>query len=248
MILYLAGDNYADKIFGSVGKRFNRLDSFFYVRKSKYHWEHANTYQRYMLDSGAYTFIMSQRKVKIDIDSFTDEYIDFVKAKQVDHFFEMDVDSVFGYDKVKQLRNRIESQVGRPTIPVFHMNRGLEDWKAMCRDYDYISIGVAGKDFALNDARAFNAFVESAAEFGTKVHGLGISGNRAVQHVRFYSIDSSSWTTGNQFKFLWHFDGRSIRTQRPPAKSKIANQELLARYNFREWLKFATYLEGREVA
>jgi hypothetical protein len=247
MKVYLAGEVYGLEVFESINYKFNRLDSYYYLRKAQDFIEAIPRYNDYLLDSGAFTFIMS-KKVSVDIDSYTDAYIDFINHHRIEKFFEMDVDAVFGYDKVRKLRNKIEAKTGRQSIPVFHMNRGLEDWKAMTRDYQYISIGIAGKDVGWGDYNAFYSFVMSAKENDCKVHGLGITGMKSLERVPFYSVDSSGWTTGNRYKSIFVFDGKKVTNMKVDlTKKRIHDHRALAKHNLRQWQLFANSMESKIV-
>lgn len=248
MIVYLAGEAYGEKVFEHFKYKFNRLDSFYYCKNSSWQVKNIKKYNRYILDSGAFTFIMSKTKKSIDIDSFTDQYIDFINEHGIDLFFEMDVDRVYGYDKVKQLRSRIERKTSKATIPVFHKDRGLDEFIAMCKDYKYISLGIAGKDVGWGDWKSFLPFVLKAKEYNTKVHGLGITGMNVLDKVPFYSVDSSSWTAGNRYKSIFRFDGERVKSMNVDLKhKKIKNHLALAVHNFNEWLKFSKSMENKQV-
>lgn len=248
MIVYLAGEAYGKEVFNHHHHDFNRLDSFYYCKNTPWQEENIKKYKRYILDSGAFTFIMSKSKKKVDINVFTEQYIEYINANQIDLFFEMDVDKVFGYDKVKQLRKRIEQGTGKPTIPVFHMNRGLDDFISVCKDYDYISLGIAGKDFSWGDWESFMPFVMKAKEFNTKVHGLGITGMKVLEKVPFHSVDSSSWTAGNRYKSIFQFDGKKVKTIKTDlSKKRISNHLALAMHNFKEWQLFSHSMENKII-
>lgn len=91
MILYLAGDTYGKELFPRVNYKFNKLDTFWYIYNNSQAEKDISKYDNFILDSGAFTFIMAKRKgkdIKIDIDSFTDEYCDYVNAYNIDNFFE----------------------------------------------------------------------------------------------------------------------------------------------------------------
>lgn len=245
MKLFLAGEAYGSKLFPVYASKMRRLDSFFYVRNKQQEAARIPHYKDYLLDSGAFTFMMS-KKVKVNIDLFTDEYIDFIKSNSVSHFFEMDVDSVLGYDKVKILRSRIEQKTGRPVIPVFHLDRGIDDWKSMCADYSYIAIGMAGKDFAWGDWRKMMPFVEYANSKGVKVHGLGITGMKSLERVPFYSVDSSSWTAANRYKTLHLFkEGRIV--SKDVTSMRIKNHLKLAEHQLKTWMSFSDYMNERKL-
>jgi hypothetical protein len=248
MIVYLAGEAYGEKVFQHYKYDFNRLDSFYYVGKNINFTDKIKYYNRYILDSGAFTFIMSKKKINIDIDYFTDQYIEFVNNHNINLFFEMDVDAVYGYNKVKKLRAKIENKTFKQTIPVFHKNRGFDDWVAMCKDYDYIAIGIAGKDVAWGDYKMFNKFVLSAKEHNTKVHGLGITGMESLKRIPFHSVDSSAWTAGNRYKTIFKFDGDFIKSVKVDlSKKRISNHLGLAMHNFGEWLKFSKSMENKII-
>lgn len=256
MIVYLAGCAYPEHVFPRVSHRFNRMESFWYVTKSPALQKYRPLYNRFMLDSGAFTFIMDKSSKRLKetqnaagLRDYTERYIEYVRDNSVQHFFEMDVDSVFGYGLVKKLRNRIEAAVGRQSIPVYHMSRGIDEWRAMCKDYQYIALGIAGKDVRANDINAFRAFVNDAHASGCKVHGLGITGMRALSMVPFDSVDSSSWTTGNQYSTVYMFDGRHVRPNNSAVKGRrIKDHRLLAEHNLTQWIRFSNAVEKKRTA
>lgn len=246
MIVYLAGDVYTEQVFPMYGYKFNRLDSFFYMNKKSE--QHIKKYDSYLLDSGAFTFIMSKKGVSIDIDSYTDKYIDFINDNGIDLFFEMDVDAIYGYEKVKALRRRIEAKTGKPVIPVFHKARGLDDWISLCKEYSYVSIGIAGKDVPWGDYKTFLKFANSAISLGSKLHGLGITGMKSLTTVPFHSVDSSAWTAGNRYKQVFSFDGRTVKAVKVDlSKKKISNPLLLASHNLGEWIKFSNSVKHKRT-
>lgn len=249
MIVYLAGQNYGAKIFPEFNYDFDRLESFFYVRDDNTFRQMLPKYrQNVIIDSGAFTFIMNGDQ-GIDIDSFTDQYIEFLQEYDYDLFFEMDVDKVHGFAKVKRLRKRIEQKTGKPSIPVFHMDRGLRDFRAMCRDYNYIALGVGGKDFSFTDHKAFNTFVAHAHRENAKVHGLGITGMTVLSKVPFDSVDSSSWTAGNRYKQVQQFDGRFVKNVKVNLDGKrLVDGEGLARHNLRQWISFSKSMRSKVIA
>lgn len=247
MIIYLAADSYGRQIYPKVFFKAFKLESYFYIGKDPLQTSWIRHWDKFMLDSGAFSFITGKASKKTDIDMFTEGYIDYIKEHGIDYFFEMDVDKVYGYEKVKQLRKKIEAKVGKPSIPVFHMSRGLNEWKAMVKDYKYISLGIAGKDVGWGDYKTFYRFVMDARNEGTKVHGLGITGMKSLRHVPFHSVDSSSWTTGGRFRMVYQFNGQELLSLNVPENKRISKQYELAYHNFKEWNKFSKYMEHRIV-
>ena len=147
-----------------------------------------------------------------------------------------------GYDKVKAIRRQLETRTGRQSIPVWHRSRGLEEYKNLCREYSYIAIGgIAIKDIKSSEYRYFYKLLNIAAQQGTKVHGLGFT-PPSVQDYPFYSVDSSSWTTGSRYATIYQFSNGKILSTRKPEK-RLVNYAALDRHNLKQWLKFQHYLD-----
>ena len=214
------------------------LESFFYAKKMD-----PSVIQKskmFLLDSGAFTFMQSSKKA-VDWEKYLDEYIDFVKRNNVQYFFELDIDSITGYDYVKQLRNRLEKETGRKCIPVFHKSRGLKEWEKMCQEYDFVAIGTIGDYDGRPDV--LMCLLEIAKRHGTKVHGLGFTRLGLLPKMPFYSVDSTSWCCGNRFGFVDKFNGTSIEKIAKPANTRFANAKIVVRHNFGEWVKFQKYMD-----
>lgn len=116
------------------GIRFNySLISFYYVNKGNYEYckDLRDNSKLMLIDSGAHSF---QKGKQVDWEAYTREYAKFIKEfdrPNVVGFFEMDVDNIIGYDKVLELRKILE-EVSDKIIPVWHKNRGIEEFKKMC--------------------------------------------------------------------------------------------------------------------
>lgn len=145
-----------------------------------------------LIDSGAHSF---QKGKKVDWEIYTREYAEFIKkydCPKILGYFEMDVDNIIGYDKVLQLR-KILTAVTPKIIPVWHKNRGLEDFKAMCREYKGRIVAITGfKDEDISDNQ-YHLFVKYAHDCGCKIHGLGMTRTKVLDKVPFDFTDSASW-------------------------------------------------------
>ena len=168
------------------------LMSFYYIRKNT---DLANFIKKHseevMIDSGAHSF---QKGKKVDWLEYTKQYAEFIKMFDDDKvvgYFEMDVDNVLGYDKVLELRSILES-VSDKIIPVWHENRGIEEFKKMCRDYAGKIIAISGIRGEIKDEQ-FIMFVKYAKKFNCKVHCLGMTRKAILDKVPFDYVDSSSW-------------------------------------------------------
>ena len=141
MTVYLAGTEGQDEIFTHSVKPWREiamLQSYYYLRTKKA----VHIPDRFLLDSGAFTFIVGDKSKQVNWDEYVDQYAAFVKKNNVRRYFELDIDVIVGYDRVKQLRARLESQVGWPSIPVWHKGRGKDGYLEMCNgQYDYVALG-----------------------------------------------------------------------------------------------------------
>lgn len=201
----------------------------------------------FLLDSGAFSFMQGKGGVP-KWDEYADRYSDFVIRINVEKFFELDVDSVIGYDAVKRLRNRIESRTGRQTIPVWHLSRGKEEYKSLCRNYPYVAIGglvdgAKSGEYARDLWKYFPWFIETAQENGAKIHALGFTSLDGIRTYHFDSVDSTAWTTGNRFGYLYNFDGKTMQRTNVPKGHRLGNTKAVALHNYVEWIKFQKYAD-----
>ena len=58
--------------------------------------------------------------------------IEFINTYKIDKFFELDIDSVVGYEEVLKLRKKLEHLTEKQCIPVWHTSRGKEDFLKTC--------------------------------------------------------------------------------------------------------------------
>lgn len=246
MRLYLAGSE-ATLIYDIIYDYFKNNDiyllfSYYYKKGSKNFLrllENINK-DNILIDSGAFTFI--QGGLNVDIEQYTDGYIDFINKYDIKYFFEMDVDSVLGYDKVKILRKKIEDGTGKKVIPVWHVNRGIEEFKKHCAEYDYVAIGSGDtKDTKI----IVKKMIQYANSKKVKTHLLGYSKPDMID-LNAYSYDSSSWNIG-AWGGLYNW---SKKDKRPVRQNKIENKRIkveltdaVALHNLNVWKHYQDYLD-----
>jgi hypothetical protein len=145
-----------------------------------------------IIDSGAHSF---QKGKKVDWVEYTKRYAQWIKENDCDKivgYFEMDIDNVIGYDKVLELRKILESASNK-IIPVWHKNRGIEDFKNMCKKYKGRVIAISGfKNEDIQDHQ-YMMFLKYAKKYNCKVHCLGMTRKKILDNVPFDFVDSSSW-------------------------------------------------------
>lgn len=219
------------------------LESFYYMDEDM---EKAiPTFKDFLLDSGAFTFF-SGKHSNVDWDDYVDRYADFINRNNIKHFFELDIDSIVGYDKVIKIRERLEKRTSKQSIPVFHLSRGIAEYKNLCNNYKYIAIGCSGK----HDSRwtrehpdKLKKLVLYAKCKGVDVHGLGFTSLVGLKQIPFYSVDSTSWVAGNRFGCIYKFSGDTIIKFDKKQGQRLANSKKTALNNFVNWLKFQKYMD-----
>ena len=175
------------------------LCSYYYLTKNHEHFMKVlNQSEEILIDSGAHSF---QYGTKVKWVEYTKEYAQWIQQIDCDKiigYFEMDVDNIIGYDKVLELRAMLE-QVSDKIIPVWHKNRGIEDYKKMCRDYSGKIVAIAG--FVNKDIKddQFIMFLKYAHKYNCKLHCLGMTRKKILDEVPFDYVDSSSWVQNGIF-------------------------------------------------
>lgn len=217
------------------------LQSFFYADEftEKYIIPNAKDF---LLDSGAFSFMTGAKAV--DWNEYVNRYAEFINRNRVEKFFELDIDSIVGYEEVKRIRAKLEKLTGRQCIPVWHKSRGFEEYKNLCDRYPYIAIGgIAIKDITKSEYPVFTTLIREAHKRGTKVHGLGFTQLSLLDKYHFDSVDSSAWTAGNRFGYVYHFNGQTMTKTDTPKGHRLADAKRVALHNFCEWKKFQEYAE-----
>lgn len=201
----------------------------------------------FMLDSGAFTFMggfdfTSNEKAKTDFDTYLERYADFINRNHIEKFFELDIDSVVGYEKVKQYRKKLEKLTNKQCIPVWHSTRGKDEFIKSCEEYDYVALGgIVGGEWNTKAEQYIPWFIAQAHSHKAKIHGLGYTKLEQLKKFHFDSVDSTAWTTGNRFGFLYFFDGKTMVKKQGPEGHRIADSRKAALHNYQEWIKFQKY-------
>lgn len=204
-------------------------------------------YGDFLLDSGAFTFCGTGGFNENKIEEYIEQYADFINRNKVEKFFELDVDSITGYEKVFQYRKKLERLTQKQCIPVWHISRGKEEFLRHCKEYPYIALGGYVAAIKASDprqqayTRAYPWFIKMAHQNGAKIHGLGFTNLKGLEKYHFDSVDSTAWTTGNRFGYIYYFDGKTMKKVKSPKGKRIGDARKAALINYTEWLKFQKY-------
>lgn len=197
----------------------------------------------FLLDSGAFTF-MQASKSHVKWEEYIERYAGFINRNNIQKYFELDIDSVVGYDKVLEYRKRLEKLTNKPVIPVWHKSRGIDSFKSMCDEYSYVAIGgIVSKEIKPEQYIAFPQMISEAHKRKAKIHGLGFTSLEWLPKCHFDSVDSTAWTTGNRFGFVYQFNGKTMIKHDVPKGKRLADSRKVALINYTEWIKFQKYAE-----
>ena len=242
MKIFLAGSGWNEVCWrGSGTWNFYRLESYAYI--SPQEATEISLYKDFILDSGAFTYL-NGASGNVDWDRYIDEYANFIKKYKVKHYIELDIDSVVGIKEVERLREKLEKLVGYQSIPVWHKSRGKDYWLKMVKDYDYVAIGgIVTREIKPAEYKHFHWLLAEARKQNCKVHGLGFTNLKGLQEYPFYSVDSTSWLSGNRFGSIYKFNGKTMVKFDKQAGQRVRTNET-AINNFNEWIKFQKYMDN----
>lgn len=252
MKIFLAGTGHMayKEEFQKVIKQYRPfvLESFAYM--NNYGITLLPHYGDFLLDSGAFTFRQSVKK-EVDWNEYVNRYAKFIVDYDVKKYFELDIDSIVGYDEVKNIRKKLEQLTGRPSIPVWHINRGLKDFEETTKEYPYVSLGgIAGSTKGSKTGKkyesAFPTLIRIAHKNGAKIHGLGYTSKTKLKHYHFDSVDSTAWTMGGRIGCIYHFDNQGkMRQIDHPSGYRINKEKMLDLqiHNLTQWINFQKWAE-----
>lgn len=178
------------------------LMSYFYVKGRddvfNYVCDHSELVE---IDSGGHSF---HGGIRVNFDEYCKQYGEWIKAHDRDNilgFFELDIEKIVGFDKVREYYNYLKTCSDK-IIPVWHKERGIDEFKRMCKEagkssYNVVAIGGLAntevKDFQ------YGMFLKYAWDNGCRVHCLGMTRKSVIDRIPFDFVDSSSWKTGMMY-------------------------------------------------
>lgn len=197
----------------------------------------------YILDSGAFSFLNSKKCNKnVDFIEYAKGYIDYINTHNIKNYVELDLYNIIGTQKTEELREMLTRETGITPIPVFHRGTGLEYFHKLINNYDFIAIGgLVTKDIKRSEYSVFEYFLKEAEKVNCKIHGLGLTNQKAINKYPFYSVDSTSWI-GTKYGTLYVFDGDRIRSIKQEGK-KLRSSAIAAQENMRQWVKYQKYVD-----
>lgn len=218
------------------------LESFYYINNETKRL--LPYFGDFFLDSGAFTFMQNNHKGEVNWNEYLERYADFINKNNIKNFFELDIDTIVGYDEVIKLRKKLEKITNKQCIPVWHKSRGKENFLSMCDEYGYVAVGgIVSGEIKSTEYKYFPYFINEAHKRKAKIHGLGFTNLSGLKKYHFDSVDSTAWVSGNRFGNIYKFNGKTmVKVNKKPGQ-KLSNSRLTALNNFMEWVKFQKYAE-----
>ena len=240
MKLFLAGSGLTNVWLDKKFYNFYRLQTFYHIKEAEA--EVISKYDSFLLDSGAFSMFGG---AKTDIKEYVDKYIAFINKYDIQNFFELDIYSIIGVKETEYIRNKIEKATKKQTIPVWHLELGIDYYKKLVSRYNYIAIGASGKHdskWTRNQPEKLKKLVQYANSKGVRVHGLGYTDAVGMKTIPFYSVDSTSWLSGNRFGAVYIFKNNEMTKVTKPEGKRVKTHEV-AHNNFYEWVRYQKYLD-----
>ena len=238
MKIFLAGTNSLKNYPQEFGKINYILESFYSIKN----WQLPLIKQckMFLLDSGAFTF-MNSFKGEVNWDDYIEKYAKFINDNNIDYFFELDIDCLVGIEEVERLRHKLESLTQKKCIPVWHKSRGLDYWKRITKEYSYVAIGgIVTKEITKTDYKNFKLMLEIAKRNMCNVHALGFTNTLLLNKYKFFSVDSTSWTSGTRFGSIAIFKNKCIKNYK---FNNMRAKKKIQLHNLSEWIKFQQYAD-----
>lgn len=212
-------------------KLLYNLMSYYYIQNKNYDRavKIRNNSELVIIDSGAHSFQFGK---KVDWIEYTKQYAEFIKQfdkPNVVGYFEMDIENIIGYNKVLELRKILEA-VSDKIIPVWHPDRGINDYLEMCKKYHDKIIAIGGfRGTDIKDEQ-FIMFLKYAKKYNCKVHCLGMTRKKILDKVPFDYVDSSTWLQQVNYGNVFFGKGKF-------AKAKGVGKKEQYKFNYLQGMK-----------
>ena len=206
MKIFLAGSGHVNMWLDENFTNFYRLESYHNI--SNQERKRVTEYKDFILDSGAFTYL-NGADGNINWDKYVENYAAFINKYSVKNFIELDIDPIVGIKEVERLRNKLEQLTNKKSIPVWHKSRGKDYWLKIVREYNYVAIGgIVTREIKPSEYKYFHWLLAEAKKQNCKVRGLGFTNLKGLEEYNFYSVDSTSWLSGNRFGSIYKLQYR----------------------------------------
>jgi len=206
-----------------------------------YKRQYSHIFKDFIVDSGAYSFMggSSNTPPVEEIYAYTQKYAMRMKEDDIDHFVEMDIERVYGFQVYRDCLHMLQDITGREPLRVWHPHRGWDYIDALSRKFDWVCLG--GINFGTVTPDIMDRMLRIAHSNGCRVHALGVADLEVIKTYPFDSTDTSSWVQPILRQRAAYFTGRQCELF-----EKRVDDKSLFRHNLLEYAKLAAYLEHVE--
>lgn len=192
-----------------------------------------------LVDSGAFSVFNSNPN--IDFDKYFKQYYDFVKKMHkeqlINGFIELDIGSLVPYQQVLKYRTLLEN-ISDKILPVWHLYLGVNEFKKMVKEYNYICIGgIVSKEINKNKLAPY---VKYAHKNNCKIHALGLTTQKILKKVPFDSVDSLSWFR-TRFGTQYYFNNGKVSYRKVPSNFLKKDYGKVDALSYLNHIKFQEY-------
>lgn len=106
--------------------------------------------------------------------------------------------------------------MGLSVLPVFHTGSPWDRLEKLCKQYRYVALG-GMVPYTRMQGELMRWLVKCfriGAEHGTVFHGFGQTSPVPMASLPFYSVDSSTWSTGARYGWMFLWDERTAAMAR----------------------------------
>lgn len=194
----------------------------------------------FILDSGAFSMLYGSKKVKLE--DYIEDYIQFVKKHKIKHYVELDLYDIIGVEKTEQIRKRLTKEVGYPPIPVWQKSTGIDYYRGLIKEFDYVAIGGIATKGGAYDGVVFRKLLMMADAENCRIHGLGYTSTINLPKLPFYSVDSTSWLSPMRYGgTIDVFTGSTLKKIKQPKGTRM-NQDRVRENQLRAWIKYSNHM------
>jgi len=171
-----------------------------------------------MLDSGGFTARI--RGVEIDVK----RYAKFINKHNVKLAINLDTNNV---EETLKNQKFLQENTSAYILPVYH----LSDFKnkkyrylieKYSDEYPFICVGgMAGGNNKKEEVKMFLDYVYTKVRTKCKIHGLGLTGVKFLHRYPLYSVDSTSWLSGQRVGSITDFKNGKYVSVNYKDKSKV---------------------------
>lgn len=245
MYVFFAGaeNGHSFKILNKI-KVKNILISYFYLKQNRDVWEKIKKeveerQLRVFVDSGAYSIIgMGGKNVEMTVDEYRKYAEEYAKWLEDNMKWIWGAANLDIQPKLSEMEEDIEIvyrwneefflplvRKGMDICFVWHAADGLPKWKWYVNESGYEYVGFSGEEAKMIEAGVVLELTSIAKAGHKRVHGFAVTGKSDIKAFDFYSVDSTSWLSGDIYGVIYHYVGGDLVSKGANIDSRLREVE-----------------------